>query len=106
MPCLIAVFNGAATQSWSPDEDVQLTGYASYGSVTFTLSTDPQLSAANLVAAQAVTNNLIGVCRSGGAGFWGFTPLSTPAPRGESLYISADGGGFFVLFWDRLPIAT
>jgi hypothetical protein len=97
--CLSAVFNASGQQSWTPDADVQLTGYSSYGQTGFTISLDQSISASSLFASQQITDKMIGAARAGGAGFFGYTPLDFQVRKGETVYFSADAGGALFLFY-------
>jgi hypothetical protein len=85
---IIAVLN-ANQDSYVPDTDLKIVGvYLSpAAAVSVLVSTDPSASAGNVIGgAPAVYRNFIAFSNN-----VGFIPVSTPAPRGESIYFSATG---------------
>ena len=85
----------AAQTSWTPDADVQLVGvYAAGGDIL--ISTDPAADVAVFQANPAVDQ--LAIAQIAGSSSI-YLPLSTPARKGQPIFISADSSLTLSLFY-------
>ncbi len=96
--CVAFIFAGASTQSWTPDQDVSLIGFAKSG-LTMVVSMNPSLTATALVGQQQVVDHLIAAGTSASTAPLSYTPLSYQVGKGQTVYVSADGSGGLYLYY-------
>jgi hypothetical protein len=92
--------------SWTPTEDVRITGMRMEDGIDVAVGMSPTLDVSNYNTGTdaLVTAELISYISAGGANQGtGFFPVDALVPRGESVFFSADGSG--VLSISFQPVA-